>query len=731
MKPGLPRAFAALLVTAMFLAGAARAGGEYQGWEPLPWIVDIRFNKDAIGFHVAANRYVPGGPRFFELPRGETDWRRIDPEEFFSRFPSRRLPASSHIKDEDTGTGFTVLSTSDAEHFISTDYQCMEGFAHWAGIRRNGDWYPKHVDECVNIGAVESSGNHLFLGSTYEGEAGMFYGGMGIAVVNRETGALVKRIGYTDRLRAGGMIRQLRRDPFTGEVWAATPQGLWQIGTDLEVKQRRFFADVFDTGRNETVTRLVDSVKTTDHIAQYVRAMNLRQPEGVYAFLDARCEQSDSEYCGFSYMYTLGMTSSTNWYQVPGADVLLPSFLEAAAYADNGEPSQAFIEELTGFLHHCTRDRKDLAAYRETKRNAAFADALECFKAAGVTIPAQKLQSQPRVPASEPPMVPASSRFASPPREGRIESEEIGGVKIHAAWFAWRGETNESGKYTWRKRCVDFDTTRAGSDGYYRFEARHFKRAGNWFGAETEYRIDASGRMMTEPRYSEAPKLFAMPAGQLTATRNEAERVRQIIGFAERCQADGVENADLVAAIATRTHEDKMAQLDSAPSFELIPPGEDGNPLLRFAGPPHVTVKPDEKLVAFNVRVVYYDALDPESFRATLGGADVTRFFLVKVPGIEIVEMTAPPGTYELVLSARPHGADPNAAPETFTQQVVLGIPKPELRVQPAEYDPANTHVPILAPDISVRQNDVEGTNPYIERMLREKREKEMRKGRQ
>lgn len=546
------RALAALFFFLALVMEPARGGGEYQGYEPLPHVIDIRFNPDAIGFRVANNSFVPGGERYFEIPRGAADWQRISSEGFTARFPSRRLPSSNWVKDGK----FLVLSTTDGAHLISTNYQCMEGSAHWAGVRRNGDWFPTHAKQCVNIGAIESVGPWLLLGTSYVGEAGMFYGAQGIVAVDKESGELKQRIDFSERLRESGMIVELRRDPFTNEVWAATLSGLLRISPQLEVEARYWFADQFDEQSRQTVTRLVDKPAANDPLAQYVRAMNIDAPGAVLAFMKVQCTQDEHRDCGSGHMYNLGMSSGTNWSNYAGANALLPHFVTAAAYGNNGQPSVMFIEELAGFRHPCTESEyTDLHAYKESKRTKAMANALECFKAAGIQPVEMRAVREAQLTRSEPPLVPSTTTFSAPSREAYLRQDDGSFVyaHIHTAWVGWQGGINESGEYGYTQRCLDFDTVEVGDDGYYRFDARTFTRDGDWVGAENLYAIESS-EWREKRSYGE--NLFDLPPRSVEPAHGQiSSELERLIA---QCREDGVQNAQMDSAIL-RTQENKLA----------------------------------------------------------------------------------------------------------------------------------------------------------------------------
>lgn len=545
---------AAFLITVVLLLSSATvwAGGEYQGFEPLPRIIDIRFNSGATGFHVANNSFVPGGERYFELPRGTAEWQPITRDEFSARFPSRRLPSSVWVKEGN----FLVLSTTDGEHLVSTNYQCMEGSAHWAGVRRNGDWFPTHAKQCVNVGAIESVGPWLLLGTSYVGEAGMFYGAQGIVAVDKETGKLKQRIDFSEQPRESGMIVELRRDPFTNDVWAATLTGLLRISPRLEVAARYWFTDQFDESSQQTVTRLADKPAANDPLAQYVRAMNIDSPGAVYAFVKAQCTQDEHRDCGSGHMYNLGMSSGTNWSNYAGANALLPHFVAAAAYGNNGQPSGMFIEELAGFRHSCTENEyTDLHAYKKSTRSNAIARALECFMAAGIPPVEMRPTREEQLARSELPLVSSVTTFSAPSREAYLRQDDGSFVyaHIHTAWVGWQGGINESGEYGYAQRCLDFDTVEVGDDGYYRFDARTFTRDGDWVGAENLYAIESS-EWREKRSYGE--NLFDLPPRSVEPAHGQiSSDLERLIA---QCREDGVQNAQMDSAIL-RMQENKLA----------------------------------------------------------------------------------------------------------------------------------------------------------------------------
>lgn len=700
---------AALAAAAILFNGVTQGAGEYQGWEPLPAVVDIRFNRDAIGFTVARNGYVPGGPRHFELPRNATDWRRITAAEFHSRFPSRNVPASVYVRDR--RNSFEVLSTSDGEHFISTDFQCMEGSYHWAGLRRNGDWLPTGFDTCVNVSAVERSGPYLLLGSSLVGEASMFFGAQGISVFDERSGELEKRIGYSENLYADGMIRTLRRDPFTGEVWASTLRSLWQLDANLDLARKYFFADVFDHEAGRTRTRLTDNAKATDHLAQYVRAMGINNPAAVYNHLDVRREQKDP----FSLMYALGMSNAADW-SAPEMQVLLPYFMEAAApRGEAGKWNVAFLEELATFTHPCVSNAGTaLFGFNSKKKIAAGEKLLECLKVDGLQLP------PPPAPVTsddavtpQAPNVPAQTHFGAPPREGRLHDEKgsaAAWANVHAAWFAWQGGLDEQGRYEFKKRCVDFETLTVGNDGYYRFDARRFKRDGDWVGAETLYAVSGEHWRLESRRYSmDPPEYFDLPPGKVTKNTGQPDDARST-ELAETCLADGVDNAHvqtvLEETLKARAQAKAAREAASAARRQHVP-------IVQLMSPVRGNVAPGETTGTFTLNLLFMAPFEPGSLRATLLGADISEHFNVAGPGVKSVELSAPPGRHEITITARREGA---TATETYTFAVNMQTsaePSPrvapiEVTVRPVEFDPNRPRVPILKPEISVQRIEIQ-----------------------
>lgn len=111
---------------------------------------------------------------------------------------------------------------------------------------------------------------------------------------------------------------------------------------------------------------------------------------------------------------------------------------------------------------------------------------------------------------------------------------------------------------------------------------------------------------------------------------------------------------------------------------------ETNRPLVEFVAPSK-GIAYDDGLGEFTVAVRYSRQLDPASFRAEIGGVDVSRFFNPQPGHTEVVALTTTEGQHALNITAQPR-QDENKrtmnAATTFRHDVVINRVQPALEVR-------------------------------------------------
>jgi len=217
----------ALLLAAALAGGIARACGEYDGWEHLPQVHEIRFRADAVGF--AAHHEYFDLPRWFERDRRAGEVRELTREAHAVRYAD--APGSrTSLRGWDEVGGHLKLVASDGAEYLAEEGYCGEGEVRPGTLASGGRRIAIGGDECDSVAAVEHLGDHRLLGTYRPVECGT-WGRTGLLVQRRSDGAVVARVLPA----TGRVVRAVARDPFAPLVWVATEGG-------VEVIDARHFA---------------------------------------------------------------------------------------------------------------------------------------------------------------------------------------------------------------------------------------------------------------------------------------------------------------------------------------------------------------------------------------------------------------------------------------------------------------------------------------------------------
>ncbi|MFA6584206.1 MAG: hypothetical protein WCS77_07910 [Elusimicrobiaceae bacterium] len=300
------------------------AGREPEPWDTLPSFNLISFSSSAVGF--AAK-----GGVCFTLDRADRQLSKITAAQFAAQFT--------------TPTPQNSLETSDGAKFTVRDANCSaEGDNSPHALSLDGAVIKDSCKPCSSISAVETAYGLLWLGTRFDGEYGE-YPAEGIVVDEFKTGALKARISEKSGL-AGDLVRVIRRDPFTGNVWAATNYGINEITPELKVVFAKYMYEDFDPADGAAAIFLSSALLSSNPLAVVGRRLGVSPPEKYYAA--ALTIPRENWQCfnlepGFpTEPCKAGYESESGKNFLPKAfNALVPFFLEAASSTDEERRSTA------------------------------------------------------------------------------------------------------------------------------------------------------------------------------------------------------------------------------------------------------------------------------------------------------------------------------------------------------------------------------------------------------
>jgi hypothetical protein len=227
---------------------APSVSSEFRDSDVLPEIGYVVFNRDAVGFVSRPNRNF-GGRDFtfrFVYDRGNRKLVEIDAAQFEKRFPGSAgkydpypVPRSHEL----------IGHAGNGVEYRSRLKYCGEGGEDDESERRKLTVGNKAVrilalDECTGVSSVEIVGDQLWLGTVYLGEGGHSKA-EGIIVQSPGGGRAFARIPFA------GWVSQVRADPFSNEVWAATEHGIYRVGRQFQILSAHLYYHDFDPGTGE------------------------------------------------------------------------------------------------------------------------------------------------------------------------------------------------------------------------------------------------------------------------------------------------------------------------------------------------------------------------------------------------------------------------------------------------------------------------------------------------
>lgn len=314
------------------------AGRIPEEWDALPQVDSISFTKTSVGL---------GGHIVFD--RATSRIEEVSNEKFEQDFAGSIGFDAAEVIDEG-GIGSTVLlKTSSGKHFTTTDAACSEGMDTEHSLSLDGHPVKDHVAPCYSISCVEIVGDHLWLGTRYDGEYGE-YPADGIVVQTLDGGRLVETLN-TKRGLTGDLIRAIRLDPFDKKVWIATNEGINVVDQNFRVAKTFFFYLELDA---ETATPKVGfspAKRKSDPLAMKFVGLQVSDPKGLHAAVSsipvAVQEQfiSESNECQYCPENEVGIDTA---FAPKEMNALVPFYIEAAR-SSNAQARSSALRQMCAF----------------------------------------------------------------------------------------------------------------------------------------------------------------------------------------------------------------------------------------------------------------------------------------------------------------------------------------------------------------------------------------------
>ncbi len=188
------------------------AGMEAEWWDSLPALTQINFSSATVEFGAADGRQ-------FVLTRADYS------------FHGALQPVSTGQPAQATAAGFI---TSDGRKVTTKDPNCgAEGDNSPHTLALDGLPLKDQCKPCSTISAAETANDMLWLGTRFDGEYGASPA-EGIVVQSLKDGALAAKLSRENGL-TGNLVRLIRKDPFTGNLWAVSNAGINEISPAAKI----------------------------------------------------------------------------------------------------------------------------------------------------------------------------------------------------------------------------------------------------------------------------------------------------------------------------------------------------------------------------------------------------------------------------------------------------------------------------------------------------------------
>ena len=246
---------------------------EYSDADILPYIKEILFSNEAIGFIAAGKNYPKKkGKSYFLLFRHKELGQEVELEEFRSIFEVQMGKNSVNTKSKDTlltsdGSSYEVDSedrlcgwVADVSEYENKDMGSLSDKPYHT-VKSGNTIIPTHVHLCNQINALEHVDKNLWIGTGYDGDHGRHVG-QGVVIQNRKTGELVKNLKEMD-----AWTNRIKLDPYSGDVWVASSHIINHITSDGNPVAQYLFFKAFDSSTGKPRFYLSSRTEKTNPLA--------------------------------------------------------------------------------------------------------------------------------------------------------------------------------------------------------------------------------------------------------------------------------------------------------------------------------------------------------------------------------------------------------------------------------------------------------------------------------
>lgn len=245
-----------LTVAVLVLLCTANVWGsllEFEDVDSLPQAENLLFSEHSVGI-------ITNDRRYFVLGRHTQLLQQVSPQTFSQQFPEPwpPKPFEKHPSKE-------VFHSSAGQKFEQQPAYCGEGVQEAHSLRYLDRPFTDVLKPCTSVSALETVGNHLWLGTIQPSEGGPTPSeGVVVQSVDRKQKitTITTQAGLT-----GDQIRVLREDPFTKTVWVATEKGLNRINLQFRVIWAGYWHEDFAASSLKSQTLLSPNWKPSNPFA--------------------------------------------------------------------------------------------------------------------------------------------------------------------------------------------------------------------------------------------------------------------------------------------------------------------------------------------------------------------------------------------------------------------------------------------------------------------------------
>lgn len=305
------------------------AGGEFQDWQVQPNIGEFYFTQESVTL-------IEKSLWWHQLDTPSQLWNITRKSYHLEKNQNNAIPTDLKYVIPRVMVSLNGISTSwsliasDGQKYQVDDAYCSEGLKLHHSFKLNGALIKSFAKPCSNITAIEHTDKYILIGTAYGGEAGYEGVADGIIVLDRNDHKFVKRISLSDGL-AGGIIRGIRKDPYTNHIWVGTELGLNELSPSLELLWSKYFYKGFNqTTPHEPMYFLIDSDQSSDPLAVLSEELGVTDHNRYYDLIMSLTEEDRKSLS----LYSIFM-GSFMYGKVPNLIVVLEPILKISADTAN------------------------------------------------------------------------------------------------------------------------------------------------------------------------------------------------------------------------------------------------------------------------------------------------------------------------------------------------------------------------------------------------------------